>query len=289
MTLHLSKISKAFLSVFGRLHSIPHDDPDLTPENWCLKQPCRKIRIGSKEILISQPLSSFWVYLLGILAVGAGLYFFQIQNGETSRLWWGVSLLLWGLGALVAGTSYQSFGYEIKCAGRPVCSWTSWWEVVYLMLQQVSLNAMLAAVAYSCTTGRFQVVLLGYAAVSSLVYVFLVLIGGLLPVKFLITFEFMVWVSAPVIFFFICINGWRYYLFRDPMDLMLLAAWIALAGTMAAYWIYHKQGIPKKLWVRGIWFSENDVLHVLLICWMIYILTAVANRIKDFAGPVLPG
>ncbi len=281
MPLLPTKLSKTFLSVFGRLQSIPHDDPKLTPENWCLKQPCLKIRIAAKEIIISQPLSSFWVYFLGFLTVGVGLYFFQIQNGEKCRLWWGISLLLWGIGALLAGTSYQAFGYYIKCSRRSVCSWSSWWELVYLMFQQVSLNAMLVAVAYSCTTGRFQMVLLGYALASSLVYVILVLIGGILPVRPIITFEFMVKVSTPVFFFFFCMNGWRYVLFRDPMDLVLLGTWIFLAGTMAAYWIYRRQGIPGRLWARGIWFSENDVLHILLIIWMIYILTAVANRVKD--------
>ena len=277
------------MSFFGRLQSIPHDDPDLTPEKWCMAQPCRKIRIASKEIIISQPLSSFWVYFLGFFTVGAGVYFFRIQNGEISRLWWGVSLLLWGLGALLAGTSYQAFGYEIKCRGKQVCSWTSWWEVVYLMFQLVSMNAMLVAVAYSCTTGAFQTVLLVYALVSSLVFVILISIGGIVPVKSLITFEFMVWVSAPVFIFFCFLNAWRYYIYRESMDLVLLGCWIILLGTMLAYWTYSKLGITKKLWAKGIWFSENDLLHVLLIFWMIYIATVMANRVKDYAAPILPG
>ena len=58
---------------------------------------------------------------------------------------------------------------------------------------------------------------------------------------------------------------------------------------MMAYWTYSKLGITKKLWAKGIWFSENDVLHVLLIFWMIYIVTVAANRVKDYAAPVLPG
>ena len=289
MHLLLTKISEILLSVFGRLKSIPHDDPDLTPEKWCTVQPCMKIRIASKEIIISQPLSSFWVYFFGFFTVGVSLYFFQTQNSEDSRLWWGISLLLWGIGALLAGTSYQAFGYEIKCAGRKVCSWTSWWEVIYLMLQQISVNAMLVAVAYSCTTGTFKIVLLWYALVSSLVYVILICIGGVVPVKSLITFEFMVMVSAPVFFFFIFLNAWRYYVLRDSMDFVLLGTWGILLGTMMAYWIYSKKGITKKLWAKGIWFSENDVLHVFLIFWMIYIVTAVANQIKDYTVPIPPG
>ena len=281
----LNRISNALLSVFGRLQSIPQDDPDLTPENWCRAQPCMMIRIADKDLVISQPLSSFWVYFLGLFTIGVSLYFFYIQNGENSRLWWGVSILLWGIGALLAGTSYQAFGYEIKCAGKQACSWTSWWEVVYLMFQQVSINAMLVAVAFSCTEGTFQIVLLLYALLSSLVYVSIVAIGGILPIKTLITFEFMLWVSAPVLFFFCCLNAWRYYMLKDPMDLVLLGAWILLIGTMMAYWVYRKQGISKKLWTKGVWFSENDVLHVSLILWMAYIATVVADYITDYTVP----
>ncbi len=280
--MRLTKISNAVLPVFGRLKSIPHDDPDLTPENWCVAQPCMKIRIASREMLISQPLSSLWVYFLGFFAIGVGLYFFKIQSGENSRLWWGISLLLWGAGALLAGTSYQAFGYEIKCAGKQVCSWTSWWEVAYLMLQHVSMNAMLVAVAYSCTQGIFQTGLLGYALVSSLVYVMLVGIGAIVPVKTLITFEFMLWVSAPVFIFFCLINAWRYYMFKDAMDLVFLGSWMILLGTMIAYWAYSKLGLTKKLWAKGIWFSENDLLHVFLILWITYILAVLADGIEDY-------
>ena len=157
------------------------------------------------------------------------------------------------------------------------------------MLQQISINAMLVAVAYSCTTGTFKIVLLWYALVSSLVYVILICTGGVVPVKSLITFEFMVMVSAPVFFFFIFLNAWRYYVLRDSMDFVLLGTWGILLGTMMAYWIYSKKGITKKLWAKGIWFSENDVLHVFLIFWMIYIVTAVANQIKDYTVPIPPG
>jgi hypothetical protein len=88
MHLLLTKISKVLLSVFGRLKSIPDDDPDLTPENWCMEQPCMKIRIASKEMIISQPLSSFWVYFLGFFTVGnqmrreAGLQLDQLVGGR---------------------------------------------------------------------------------------------------------------------------------------------------------------------------------------------------------------
>ena len=191
------------------------------------------------------------------------------------------------IGALLAGTSYQAFGYHIKCAGRKVCAWTSWWELIYLMFQQVSMNTLLVAVAYSCTTDTFQKVLLGYAVLSSILYVLIVFIGGIVPLKSLITFEFMVWFSAPVFFFCVFLNAFRFFIHRDILDLLLLCTWALLFLTMIAYWAYHKRGIAKKLWARNIWFSENDVLHILLVFWMIYIAVVLTNHIKDYSIPYL--
>ena len=284
-------IIKAVLAGFSRLKSIRHTDSELTPANWCELQPCVKIRFASREILLTQPTSTFFVYALGLLTIGAGLYFLKIRGSELSRLWWGLSLLLWGIGTLLAGTSYQAFGYQIKCAGRHSCAWTSWWEVIYLLFQQVSMDAMLVAVAYSCTVGLLQMVLLVYALVNAVVYVIVTLIGGIAPVKSLITFNMMVRVSTPILLIFFILNGWRYHMFKDPMDLALLGTWILLLLISAAYCLYDDLDITQKLWTKGdgIWFSQNDVLHIGLIFWMIYITTVVAERVKDYAAPIING
>lgn len=281
-------MSTAISSIFNRLRSIRYTDPELTPDNWCKVQPCMTIKLASKEIILTQPTSTVLVYLLGIVTIGVGLQFLWLQGGQISRLWWGISLLLWGIGALLAGTSYQAFGYQIKCAGQEICAWTSWWEVIYLMFQQVSMAALLVAVAFSCTTGTLQTVLLMYALVSAVVYVICTFIGGIIPVKSLITFELMVWVSSPIFLIVVMVNGWRYYALDSSMDLSLLGTWGLLLLTMAAYWFYDNRAITPKLWAqgRGIWFSQNDVLHIGLILWMIYIATVVASRISDYSVPV---
>ena len=215
-------MSTAISSIFNRLRSIRYTDPELTPDNWCKVQPCMTIKLASKEIILTQPTSTVLVYLLGIVTIGVGLQFLWLQGGQISRLWWGISLLLWGIGALLAGTSYQAFGYQIKCAGQEICAWTSWWEVIYLMFQQVSMAVLLVAVAFSCTTGTLQTVLLMYALVSAVVYVICTFIGGIIPVKSLITFELMVWVSSPIFLIVVMVNSWRYYALDSSMDLSLL-------------------------------------------------------------------
>ena len=66
-------------------------------------------------------------------------------------------------GALLAGTSYEAFSYSIKCAGRAACLWTSWWEILYLIVSVWSIDAMILAVAYSSTTARLRTGLFIYA------------------------------------------------------------------------------------------------------------------------------
>ena len=209
------------------------------------------------------------------------MYFFRIRQGQKSRLWWGIALVLWGAGALLAGTSYEAFSYAIKCAGRPACVWTSWWEVLYLILSVASVDAMLVAEAYTCATGRLRRGLIIYAAANLAAYVVIALIGALVPVKFLISFELLILFAAPTILLFFILNGWRYVKFRDRMDLALLGAWVWLVLTLGAYFGYLMAGITQTLWARGVWFSENDVLHIGLIVWMIYLAWVVAPRVRD--------
>jgi hypothetical protein len=188
---------------------------------------------------------------------------------------------LWGVGALFAGTSYQAFSYEIKCAGREYCTWTSWWEVFYLMLTVESVDAMMMAEAYCCTVGKWRRALSIYGLVNAVLYVIVVLVGAFVPIKFLVSFELLILFTAPTILIFCILNGWRYYKRKDAMDLALLVAWIGLGITIGAYYLYLELGIARELWAQGIWFSENDVLHVGLIIWMIYIALVVADRVED--------
>ncbi|MBK8418525.1 hypothetical protein [Candidatus Villigracilis saccharophilus] len=219
--------------------------------------------------------------LPGILAIAVGLYFLKIRAGQLSRFWWGIALLLWGIGALLAGTSYEAFSYAIKCAGRETCLWTSWWEILYLLASVWSIDAMMLAVAYSSTTGKLRKALSVYSVINAIIYFIIVMIGVFIPVKFLISFELLLVVSAPGIIAFFVINGWRYFKFKQSLDLTLLGTWIWLGVTIAAYFLYLISGNTTSLWAKGMWFSENDVLHIGLIIWMLYIAFVLAPKVKD--------
>lgn len=268
------------LAACGRLDSIPYT-PAQTPESWLQIQPFAELTIASQNIIFVQPSTSIIVYFLGILTIAVGLYFLKIRNHQLSRLWWGIALLLWGIGALLAGTSYEAFSYAIKCAGREACLWTSWWEVLYLIASVWSIDAMTLAVAYSSTTGKLRNALSIYAIINAVAYFIVVMIGAFTPIKSLISFELLLVVSAPGIIVFFVINGWRYYKHKLNLDLVLLGTWIWLGITIAAYFLYLISGNTESLWLKGFWFSANDVLHIGLIIWMLYIAFALAPQVKD--------
>ena len=140
---------------------------------------------------------------------------------------------------------------------------------------------MTMAVAYSSTTGKLRKTLSVYAIANAVVYFIVVMIGASIPSKFLISFELLLVVSAPGIITFFIINSWRYFKFKLRLDLTLLGTWIWLGVTIAAYFLYLISGNTAFLWARGKWFSENDVLHIGLIIWMLYIAIALAPKVKD--------
>ena len=228
-----------------------------------------------------EPTSSLLVYLLGLLAIVLGIYFLQIRGNHQSRLWWGIALLLWGMGALLGGTDYQALSYELKCAGKKVCSYVSWVEIYYYLVSIASINAMVIAVAYSSAGKVMARTLPAYAAMNTALYSALCLTGAFIPNKFLVSFELLVLFAAPSFVVLFIINTTRYYKLREKMDLALMGTWLFLGIVMAAYYPYWALGLSDELWEKGIWFSENDVLHVGLILWMLYIGFVVANKVKD--------
>ena len=114
-----------------------------------------------------------------ILWIAGGVHFWRIRDGQRSREWMALALVLGGIGAALAGTSYQLLGYELKCAGRNLCLWTHWLEVAYMMLQAASTSAMLIAVACACTVGALRRCLAVYAVANTVVYMALATYGAL--------------------------------------------------------------------------------------------------------------
>jgi hypothetical protein len=58
---------------------------------------------------------------------------------------------------------------------------------------------------------------------------------------------------------------------------------ILLIAVNAAYYAYWAAGITQTLWQdgEGFYFSENDVLHVGYIAWLLYLAFGLGPRLAD--------
>jgi len=54
--------------------------PAITPEEWCTSQPCVELEFFSLKIILVQPSSTFFVYLLGFITIAIGAYTWMSPN-----------------------------------------------------------------------------------------------------------------------------------------------------------------------------------------------------------------
>ncbi len=245
--------------------------------DWCQAQPCWQIGNWT----ISQPSSSVLVYFLAAYTLFVAAHFWRNRGAHQSRLWWSISLLLTGIGAAVAGTSFQAFGYMIKCQPGGYCQLSSWWEIVYNILTVWGAGALLIAVAHAFFDRRGLTFSYYFAAVTSLLYTSICLYGAFSGRAFLISFELMILFCSPA---FVGIVGWmlyRYYIDRDPDLRSYLLCWAILLITTLLYSLYLLAGLTLVLWQNSIWFSENDVLHVCMILWCYYVYRFLSPEVRD--------
>lgn len=271
------------MTIFERLAHIPSPQPQ-TPAQLLELHPHVRLSLGNSEWVLMEPSSSVLVFALAALALWIGWRLWQGRGGDRTRFWWAVSLLLWGAGAACAGVSYQLFAFEIKAAGREWVQWTSWWEVVYLLLSTASVNAMVAGVAWSSARATVRPWVLVYAGALTVVYVLACLSGAFLPQRFLVSFELMVLVTTPgyVLCFVLNLRRWRAQ--PTAQDARLMVTWLSLGAVMAVYFVYAALGATEALWASGWWFSANDVLHLGLIGWMLWIWRQVVPVLRADAA-----
>lgn len=267
-----------FFTGCGRLDKLTWD---MTPEKWLSTHSFIKIKSAASDFVIAEPSSTIIVYGLGFIILAAGVYFLKNRGESRSRLLWGIALLFWSASTFSAGTSYQAFSYELKCAGRSICLWTTWWEIWYLILFVISMNLITAAVSFSSAAGKLRKGIIIYSAVNTSLYLGVVLSGALIPHQFMASFECMVLFTIPSFLILFTINTMRYIKIRKSLDILLVGAWIFMFLVVFVYFAFFLSGYADVLWKRGIWFNANDVLHIGLILWIIYLLSAVAKRVED--------
>ncbi len=263
----------------GALDSLLYEPP-ITPAQWCQQRPCVELASGS---ILNEPFGTTLVFFLAGLWIAAGIYELGIRDAQNSRAWLAIALILGGVGAALAGTSFQAFSYELKCAGRERCLWTNGFEIGYNLAQAASVSAMLIAVAYACTTRGWRRGLIGYAIGNVIAYCAVSAIGVERADRFLLSFDMLMLFALPGLIAVLAISGERYRRRREAMDLALLGAGVWLVVTFAAYYGYYAAGLTQTFWEggRGFYFSENDVLHIGMVIWIIYVVIFLARRIRD--------
>jgi hypothetical protein len=257
-------------------------EPAIDAEAFLQGVPHQTIPLFGRELMITQPSSTILVFGLGILTISIGAFFFATHKDQKSRRIWGIGLILWGLGTLFAGSSYQAFTFQLKCAGQELCLFTSRFEIAYLLLTCYSIACFLICVAHASLSGKAKRSLIRFAYVDAAVYTVLVLIGAILPVRFLISYEgFLLMIGMNFVIMFACavLHIRRHH---DALNKRFAVIWISLLVLNIAYFAWLYSGISSRLFMQwNIWFNENDCLHALLVVWMIEILLFLKEPLKD--------
>jgi hypothetical protein len=259
------------------LGSINEIEWGITPQEWLNSH----WYVQWNNIVLAEPSSTFFVFLLAFIILVVSFKFLKNTRNQKSRLWFGLSMLAWSLSTFSAGISYQILSYELKCAGRDVCLWTTPWEIVYLFLYVLSVKLLVVAVSYSCASKGIRKMLMNYAFLTGLIYSVILIFGVLTPNQFLISFELMVLFLVPSYFLMFLLNLSNYRKNHQLLDGNLIKAWVGMLLLTIIYFAFLLSGISKLLWQQGIWFNANDVLHILLIGWALYVLFKIEPLVRD--------
>ncbi|MEI7667897.1 MAG: hypothetical protein WCI62_02740 [Erysipelotrichaceae bacterium] len=220
------------------------------------------------NFIIQQPSSTVIVFLLAFVTIYLGYKLLNKQHMPS--FWLGIGFIFWGLGAFMAGISYQAFGYYLKCVGYDTCRFTDHFELIYMSLTVISLSAIMLAYASMVKNQVYQKYLTLFAFGSALLYAIIQGIGMVVPVQFLVSYEGLLVFLAPNLIIFMIIS---YKKRKELLHKRLFTMWLWFIGVNIAYFVALFASFTWPLYEStGIWFNENDVLHVLLIIWMIALL-----------------
>ena len=257
--------------------SILLQEPNITPSAYLDSIPY--VYLFNTSIILIKPSSTFFIYLLGVQTIVLGISFLKNKQYET-HLWWGIAMVFWGVGAILAGSSYQGFGYELKCSTYDFCLHTSWFELAYYYFTALSMSALGIAVAKTILPKGKQNFLLWYSKIALVLYVILQITGVIINSRFLLSYELFTLFFMPLYIIFFVYSVLLYKQQKDLVNKTLIMTWLFFLVVNASYYIYLFLGIGEMLYENAeIWFSANDVLHVTLILWMLFIQLKVKQVI----------
>jgi hypothetical protein len=246
--------------------------------DWCASQPCLEF-FG---ITVNQLSSSLLVFILSFYSLFVGYKFYHNRGLHLSRKYWGISLVLGGIGAFAAGLSFQAFGYEIKCAGKVLCDNTSSFEIAYNIITVWSAAWLLLAISASFLHKSKLKVLRVLKIIFSLIYTILCLSAYYNSEYLFVSFEFLLGYISPIYLYIFIITAYQFTKAKEYHGLKKYAnAWLILMITIIAYYFYLSFGFTELLWEKGIWFSANDVLHLGMMGWLYYLSNNLIEMVED--------
>lgn len=252
--------------------------PLTTADAFLASQPY--VNLGN--VIMTQPSSTIIVYVLGIFIIFLGIRFLKHQEGHVSRQYWGYAMIFWGIGTILAGTSYQAFGYQIKCVGKEFCNFTDWWEIIYLLMTGTSIGLMVIGMSHCIASGRTRKIMQHIAYISVPLYGLVLTIGSIVPIKVLVTYELFNLFFMPHFIFFFVLNIRNYRKNKDEVNGQFILIWLLFVLVNVSYYVYYWFGFSEILLSStGIWFNQNDVLHVAILLWFGYIWYALPGLIVD--------
>ena len=258
----------------GRINEI---EWGITPTEWLNTH----WHVRCNNIVIAEPSSTFFVFLLAFVILFVSIKFLRQANHQKSRILFGLSMLAWSISTVSAGVSYQIFSYELKCATRVICLWTTPWEIAYLFFYVISVKLLVLAIGACCVSDRARWFINSYAFLMGALYSLMLIIGVSIPNQFLLSFEFMVVFLVPSYLLMFIINGLNYKKTKRLLDIRLIKAWLGMLALTMAYFGFYLSQISTWLWQHGIWFNANDVLHILLIIWALYVYFKIEKEVVD--------
>lgn len=247
-------------------------EPLTTPAEYLALKPYITI---FNNIIIIVPSSTLIVYLLGVVILLIG-----IRLIKNNKKLWGLSMLFWAAGTFLAGTSYQGLEYMLKCAGNEYCQFTSWFELAYLFVTAISISLLAIAFSNDLYDRKENNWLVVYSKIAIPVYATILVVGSILNSYILVSYELFTVFFMPIFLVLFIINIINYCKRKDTINKRFITLWIIFLGVNVLYYVCYLSGINTLLFENtGVWFSANDVLHIGLIIWFIYLNYKVVPEI----------
>ena len=141
-----------------------------------------------------------------------------------------------------------------------------------MLLTAYCINFLVVGTGYISVGEAGRKKLTIFALLDNIICLAYMLIGAILPVKFLISYEgFISFIGINFLLMFL-LNIRHYIRNKDGINRYSIILLLSFLLVNVGYFVYMFSGISFYIYSNfSLWFNENDVPHVLLIFWALLI------------------